>query len=188
MEYSPKLDPNDPIVRTRRHHRAYTVFGGDRRLRKTRYMTPKGLVPDLTAAFGGQIDLDPCWEPASPIVARHTFTKKQNGLNKDWGGCLMFAVYVNPPYGDKKWIYKSIAEAHAGARIIMLLPVRTDAVYHQRLLKAATDFVLIEGRLSFTAAGKKDEDATPAAFGSMLVGLNQSVRALAHLGVLVSPK
>lgn len=158
------------------------VLGGDARHRTSSHggnawLTPALFVGHIRDAFGGAIDLDPCTEPQNPTGARRFYTAADDGLKRRWRG----RVFLNPPYSPiEPWIDKAIVEANNGARIYLLVPVRTDAGYHQRLLAAATDVLFVRGRLKFVRA---DGGASGhAAFASMIVGLNVSIAPLEHLG------
>jgi phage N-6-adenine-methyltransferase len=163
-----------------RLHRA--VLGGDARHRDgahrgNAWLTPPAFIEEIVRAFGGAIDLDPCTEPSNPAGARQFYTVADNGLMRLWRG----RVFVNPPYSPlEPWVDKAIWSAAAGARIYMLLPVRTDAAYHQRLLAATTDVLFLRGRLKFARAD--GGEAGSPAFASMVVGLNVSTEPLQHLG------
>ena len=158
------------------------VMGGTARHRDgahrgNAWLTPAWFVEEIRAAFGGRIDLDPCTEPTNPTGARRFFTAEDDGLRRAWKG----RVFVNPPYSPSEpWIDKAIASAKAGARIYMLLPVRTDAAYHHRLLAAATDVLFLRGRLKFVPAD--GGLAGSPAFASMVVGLNHSTTPIFHIG------
>ena len=141
------------------------------------WLTPTWFIEEIRTAFGGRIDLDPCTEPSNPTGARRFFTAKDDGLRRAWKG----RVFVNPPYSPSEpWIDKAIASSRAGAQVYMLLPVRTDTGYQQRLLAAATDVLFIHRRIKFVPADG-GKSGSPA-FGSMVVGLNLSTAPLAHLG------
>jgi hypothetical protein len=163
----------------------YTVLGGAARARKSEdrgnaWLTPREFVELVRAAMGGIIHLDPATEVGNPTGAFTFYTALDDGLYLPWWG----NVFLNPPYSPLgPWVEKAIESAKAGARIYMLVPVRTDAAYHQRLLAASTDVLLLRGRLSF-ARPDVEERPKPAAFGSMLVGLGgASTQPLNHLGV-----
>jgi site-specific DNA-methyltransferase (adenine-specific) len=163
----------------------HIVLGGDAGTRPCEHRgnaweTPAAIVDDVRDAFGGRIDLDPATEPHNPVGAARFYTAAEDGLMQAWGPVN---VYLNPPYSKvEPWIAKAIAESAAGARIYMLLPVRTDAAYHQRLLHDATDVLFVRGRLAFVHADLRGRPK-PAAFCSMFVGLNISTKPLLHLGV-----
>jgi phage N-6-adenine-methyltransferase len=157
-------------------------MGGDARHRTgadrgNAWLTPTWFVEEIRTAFGGTIDLDPCTEPHNPTGARRFYTAADDGLKKPWRA----RVFLNPPYRPvEPWIDKAIRSARRGARIYMLLPVRTDTAYHQRLLAAATDIVFIHHRIKFIRADG-GKSGSPA-FGSMIVGIGVSTAPLSHLG------
>ena len=170
-----------------RSKRAHLLAGGQAGHRSgshdgNRWLTPSFIVSLVKASLGGIIHLDPATEPGNPTGALSRFTVADDGLSKNW--TKFTTIFINPPYSTlKPWIDKAIEASHAGCEVILLLPVRTDAEYHQRLLCEATDFILIRGRLKFGRPEAEGESS--AMFGSMLVGLNHSVADLKHLGVLV---
>jgi len=126
----------------RRLHRV--VLGGDARHRcgehrGNAWLTPAALVAEIRRALDGVIDVDPCTEPHNPTGARRFFTAAaDDGLTKRWRG----RVFCNPPYSP---IQPWIDHPRGAARIYMLVPVRTDAAYHQRLLAAADDVLFLRG-------------------------------------------
>ena len=149
----------------------------DGKHRGNAWLTPEAFLAQIRRAFGGVIDLDPCTEPHNPTGALHFFTADDDGLRRTWTG----HVFVNPPYSPvEPWIATAITSAAQGAQIYVLLPVRTDAAYHQRLLAAATDVLFIYRRLKFVPADG-GKSGSPA-FGSMVVGLGVSTAPLSHLG------
>jgi phage N-6-adenine-methyltransferase len=159
------------------------VIGGDAGRRDgahrgNAWLTPESFVAEIRRAFNGTIDLDPCTEPRNPTGARRFYTAQDDGLALPWTG----NVFCNPPYTPlEPWINKAIISADEGARVYMLLPVRTDAAYHQRLLAAAEDVLFLRGRLKFTKADGGRGGGSPA-FASMVVGIGVSTVPLSHLG------
>ncbi len=165
-----------------------TVIGGDARHRAgddrgNAWLTPEAMIEDVRRAHGGQIDLDPATEASNPTGARRFYTVREDGLKKSWRG----RIFLNPPYSPvEPWIDKAVAEAGNGAKIFLLLPIRLDALYHHRLLAAATDVLILKGRVRFARAD--GGEAKNPAFGSMIVGLNVSCKGLEHLGTLLTRK
>ena len=97
----------------------------------------------------------------------HPDESRRDGLNFDWSGQV---VWLNPPYGRqiKQWVKKAHAES-SRAKIVMLLPARTDtAWFHDFVVLHKVTF--LRGRLKF--GGHKDS----APFPSILVEMNQSNR------------
>lgn len=163
-----------------------TVFGNGAQGRKSEdrdnaWLTPTALLPAIRKVLGGQIGLDPCTELDNPTKARRFYTAADDGLRMPWRAKRIFC---NPPYSPvSPWIYKCMEAAKVGSHVALLLPVRTDAQYHQELFNAATDVLFFKGRLSFRRAD--GEPAGKPAFCSMLVGINVSCAPAAHLGVLL---
>lgn len=176
--------PKSNLIQLRR---ANTLAGGVARHRKggddgNRWLTPESIVEAVRAAFNGVIDLDPATEPSNPTGAIRHYTQLEDGLAQPWSR----RIFLNPPYSPiSPWIERSIEAEREGARIYLLVPVRTDAAYHHRLMTAATDVLFLRGRVRFRRA-----DGTVAgspAFASMIVGLGISVRRLRLDGVVYVP-
>ncbi len=135
----------------------------------TRWTTPPDLGALLNAALGC-FDLDPCAPSrngrAAPVKARLYLTNEDDGLAAHWSGL----VYVNPPYGRAlaRWMEKCWREAEAGARIVALVPARTDTRWWHDHVAGHADILLLRGRLKF---GGQHKDAP---FPSALVAWNLS--------------
>jgi DNA N-6-adenine-methyltransferase (Dam)/Protein of unknown function (DUF3102) len=104
------------------------------------WYTPPHIV-DLVEATLGEIDLDPCGHPDSPVRATTTYTAAEDGLARPWSGRL----YLNPPYGRQidGWIDKLVAEYESGSvtEAIALVPARTDTAWFRRLDRFPICFV-----------------------------------------------
>jgi phage N-6-adenine-methyltransferase len=91
--------------------------------------TPQAFFDELNEEFGFVLDV--CALPETAKCANF-YAPDADGLAQDWlldakgGWCWM-----NSPYGReiKAWIKKAAEEAQAGARIVALLPARTDTAY-----------------------------------------------------------
>jgi phage N-6-adenine-methyltransferase len=171
-----------------RNRGVHVLAGGDARHRKgvddgNRWLTPAAIVEAVRVAFNGAIDLDPATEPSNPTRAVLFYTKADDGLKAPWPPVR---TYVNPPYSEiDRWIDHAIAAEKIGARIYMLVPVRTDAPYHHRLLAAATDVLFLRGRVKFIRPNGSAKGSP--AFASMIVGLGVSVRRLKLVGTVYVP-
>lgn len=87
--------------------------------KKDEVATPEILYDFLNGIHG--FDFDPC-----PIER-----PEWNGLTVPWGK----VNWVNPPFSEtKKWIEKAVEEQKKGNKTIMLLPLRTNAVYWKKLV------------------------------------------------------
>ena len=85
-----------PNARRRAPERSY--WGqGDKEDRDSRF-TPSDFMEGIYAAFG-EIDLDPCGHPLSPVIAHRRILPSDggDGLVDDWSGKVAF---VNPPYSQ----------------------------------------------------------------------------------------
>lgn len=114
--------------------------------------TPQSLFNSLNGVF--HFTLDPCSTDANAKCEKH-YTQEQNGLEQTWEG---ETVFCNPPYGRHigEWVRKC-AEESKHARIVLLIPARTDTSYFHEYIyhKAFTQF--IRGRLKFEMGGGATE-------------------------------
>lgn len=106
--------------------------------------TPQAFFDKYNDKF--QFSLDVCATKENAKCASF-FTKKEDGLNKDWGGAV---CWMNPPYGRqiKLWMQKAYQESLSGATVVCLVPSRTcTAWWHDYAMKGNIEF--IRGRLKF---------------------------------------
>jgi DNA N-6-adenine-methyltransferase (Dam) len=136
------------------------------------WYTP-GPVFDLVVATLGEVDLDPCWHPGSPVRARVTYTVENDGLVQPWSG----KTYLNPPYGRGigTWVVKLVDAYEAGdvGEGIALVPARTDTKWF-RLLDAFPR-CFVGGRLAFS----NHENSAP--FPAAIFYLGPNVERLAEV-------
>ena len=124
------------------------------------WATPLDFFNELDAEF--HFDLDPCADELNHKCKRY-FTKEQNGLLQNWGGCR---VFCNPPYGKEiaKWVEKSYREAtKENTLVVMLIPARTDTKYFHDFIYHRAEIRFVSGRLKFGSSTQS------APFPSMLV-------------------
>ena len=112
--------------------------------------TPQELFDKLNMSHN--FDLDVCATPFNAKCKRY-FTKKENGLSQPWhkhgGNCC----WMNPPYGRQisKWMKKAYEESLKGAKVVCLVPARTDTRWwHDYAMKGNIEF--LKGRLKFVGA------------------------------------
>lgn len=101
--------------------------------------------------------LDVCATKENTKCARY-FTPEDNGLKQVWQG----VCWMNPPYGREigAWMRKAYESAQAGAKVVSLVPARTDtAWWHEYAMKGKITF--IRGRLKF--GGHKNSAPFPSA-------------------------
>lgn len=120
------------------------------RMKNDEWITPRYITDAL-----GKFDLDPC-APASPPwkIAKRTFTKVHDGLNRPWKG----RVWLNPPFGREwhKWLHRLSQHVDGG---IVLIPARTETQdFFNYVWKSACGICFLKGRPYFHYVdGRKGE-------------------------------
>jgi transcriptional regulator with XRE-family HTH domain len=170
-----------PKARRRAPERAYWG-SGDKADRDSRF-TPPDFLATICAAFG-EIDLDPCGDVHSPVVARQRILLSEggDGLQDEWSGRFAF---VNPPFSEYlKWLRRAHHQWRAGnvETIVCLGPVRTDSSWFHQTLSGDADIYLLQGRVRFLNARGKAQH-TP--FSLMLTVLGAEIEQRERLGALV---
>lgn len=102
------------------------------------------------------------------------FTIEDNSLEQDWYTITKDTnngwLWLNPPYSKcKEFVDKAYSEMLLGAKIVMLIPSRTDTKwFHQFIYKqVGVEIEFIKGRLKF------GDSKNSAPFPSMLVIFNK---------------
>ena len=123
--------------------------------------TPQAFFDELDREF--HFTLDPCATPETAKCKKY-YTPTENGLLQDWNG---ETVFCNPPYGRElsKWIEKCANESKH-AKVIMLIPARTDTIAFHKYIYNKAEIRFIKGRIKFRINGKEGD---PAPFPSMVV-------------------
>jgi|TARA_Y100000296_G_C5170608_1_gene257097 site-specific DNA-methyltransferase (adenine-specific) len=132
---------------------------------KDDWETPQDLFDRLNEEFDFRLDV--CANAKNAKCGGY-FNKKDNGLNKSWW-LIKGYCWCNPPYGRQiiKWVEKAYMENKLnGARIVMLLPARTDTRYFHDYIYGKAEIRFIKGRLKFS------DSKNSAPFPSMLVVYN----------------
>lgn len=95
-----------------------------------------------------------------------------NSLQMNWHTTKGY-LWLNPPFGRgvKEWVKKCDTEAQEGAKIVALLPARTDTKYFHDHIYRKYEIRFLKGRLKFKLNGE-EHDAAP--FPSMLVIFEKS--------------
>jgi transcriptional regulator with XRE-family HTH domain len=164
-----------PKVRRRAQERAY--WGqGDKEDRDSRF-TPPDFLADIEAAFGA-IDLDPCANRLSPVIAERRILLDEggDGLVDDWSGRLAF---VNPPFSElTRWLARAAHEWKAGRveTVVCLVPVRTDSALFHDELSTAADIYLLRGRVRFLDLQGRGQ-STPFSLMVLTLGASASQKA-----------
>ena len=128
--------------------------------------TPPSLFNILDMEFN--FTLDPCCTKQT-AKCKKFFTKEEDGLIQDWSKDI---VFVNPPYGREigKWVEKSYNEAKKGAKVVMLIPSRTDTKWFHDFIYNKAKIRFLKGRIRFLQ-NKKELNAAP--FPTMLIIFNK---------------
>ena len=108
--------------------------------------TPDDLYNTLHNEFN--FTLDPCTNGENNKCNKF-YTEKENGLIQDWSKDI---VFMNPPYGREisQWIEKAYNDSLKGAKVVCLIPSRTDTKYwHDFIFNKASEVRFIKGRLKF---------------------------------------
>ena len=128
--------------------------------------TPPSLFNVLDMEFN--FSLFPCCTKQT-AKCKKFFTKEEDGLIQDWSKDI---VFVNPPYGREigKWVEKSYNEAKKGAKVVMLIPSRTDTKWFHDFIYNKAEIRFLKGRIRFLQ-NKKELNAAP--FPTMLIIFNK---------------
>lgn len=99
--------------------------------------------------------------------------KGVNSLEFEWSN-LRDWLWLNPPYGRglRAWVEKAHIEAQKGAKIIMLIPSRTDTSYwHDFIFSKGYEIEFLRGRLKFGGGIDKQGNPiiNPAPFPSAII-------------------
>ena len=114
--------------------------------RSEEWPTPQAFFDVLHREF--RFTLDPCATSAN-AKCRTFFTKKQNGLDSNWG---CHRVFCNPPYGRAMalWARKCFEASCDGALVVLLAHARTDTRwFHDWVYGKADEIRFVRGRLRF---------------------------------------
>ena len=107
--------------------------------------TPQDLFDRLNAVY--HFNTDVCAIPSNAKCADF-YTPEQDGLSREWRG----VCWCNPPYGREigRWVEKA---ANSLAKVVMLLPARTDTKWFHDYCLPFGKIEFIRGRLKFGGGG-----------------------------------
>lgn len=112
--------------------------------------TPLAIYQAMVEEFG-QFDLDVCASSSNSKGKEfYSATDLFSGLAKPWVG----NVWMNPPFGKTigKWVSRAYESGQQGARVVCLLPSRTDTKWWHDYCMKSNDIRFIKGRLKFGGA------------------------------------
>jgi len=117
------------------------------------WATPQDLFDRLNAIHG--FTLDVCALPENAKCAKF-YTPDMDGLAQDWKNNI---CWMNPPYGREigKWVKKAydatfMGWQHGGAKVVCLLPARTDTKWWHDYVIPHGKIEFLRGRLKFVGA------------------------------------
>lgn len=124
--------------------------------------TPADIAASVRAAFGGQIELDPCSNEHSIVGAQREYRLPEtDGLQAPWDAKTIF---VNPPYGSDPqrgtriihWFQRISMAASQGSEVIALVPVATNTKHWKDHVfpEASSICFLAQPRLRFLIEGE----------------------------------
>ena len=100
----------------------------------------------------GPFDLDAAASAGNTKVAQSFFTKEDSALAKgasSWG--LHTIAWLNPPYSQTRtFLAQAVLAVRAGAaRVVVLVPARTDTQWWHETVPHCSEVLLLKGRLKF---------------------------------------
>ena len=123
--------------------------------------TPQAFFDKLNARY--QFTLDVC-ATADNAKCEKFYTEQDNALRQPWVG----VCWMNPPYGREigKWVKKAHDATfpdwqHTGAKVVCLLPARTDTKWWHDYVIPHGKIEFLRGRLKF--GGHKNSAPFPSA-------------------------
>ena len=152
-----------------------TMFSSD----KQNWETPQDKWNEWNNIYDFQIDLASSKENSK--CGEFYIDEEIDSLSVDWHTLTDGWMWINPPYDQsKEFIKKCDEEAKKGAKIVCLLPSRTDTIAFHTYIYKKYEIDFLKGRLKFEINGepipyinKKTGKATgkgqSAPFPSMLV-------------------
>lgn len=133
--------------------------------------TPQDFFNKLDEKYNFVFDLaasqDNCKTEDGFSIEENSLEQNWNQITKDTNGGWL---WLNPPYSKcKEFVDKAWYEMTLGAKIIMLIPSRTDTKYFHEFIykKEGVEIEFIKGRLKF------GDSKNAAPFPSMLVIFNK---------------
>lgn len=110
------------------------------------WATPRAFFTAMHDEFA--FDIDVCASPENACLPTY-WTEQDDALSKSWNG---MSCWMNPPFGHGigKWVKKAYTEATNGARVVCLLPSRTDTSWWHDYVRNAKEIRFIRGRMRFS--------------------------------------
>lgn len=135
------------------------------------WCTPEKYLKIIRCFFDNDIQLDPCSNEESIVMAKKEIKLPEDGLSLEWN---YETIYVNPPYGRdyerktsiKDWI-KKCCDSHFiyNSEVLALIPVATNTSHWKNYIfeKACAICFLSDTRVKFIINGSDDNKGAPMA-------------------------
>jgi site-specific DNA-methyltransferase (adenine-specific) len=137
---------------------------------KDTWETPSEFWNELNQKYDFQFDLAASKQNTK---CHNYFDEEINSLEQDWHKINGW-LWLNPPFRQsKEFTRKCDEEAQKGAKILMLMPSRTDTKAFHNHINGKYDIIFLKGRLKFELGGKsvlsKNGKPQSAPFPSILI-------------------
>ncbi len=145
---------------------------------KKDWNTPPKYTDLVHEFFDNDLELDPCSNENSTVIAKTTYTEKDDGMAKSW---YKSSIFVNPPYGKGNkynmydWLKKGKeASEDVLSDVLYLIPVATNTKHFKELVfKTEGGICFLEDtRLKFWADGQEMAKGAPMACCFVYFGNN----------------
>lgn len=110
---------------------------------KFEWLTP----PWVFEALGVEFDLDPCspMDRSTFVPARHVFTQNDDGLAKDWFGC----VWMNPPFGTANGVHAWLHRFFSHGNGIGIIRADTSTSWWHQYVSQSSAVIFPKGRVRY---------------------------------------
>ena len=128
--------------------------------------TPSHEIAKVKNAFGGYINLDPCWHCDSAVNPGVGITKEQDCLKTDWTRYFFpnhtSTVFMNPPYSNSTPFIKKLTDTLDSNYDIMAITLTLAGIVSNKgtqslLKKYAVGGCSPTGRINFINGGKSND-------------------------------
>lgn len=150
--------------------------------------TPPELADATHRFFNNQLELDPCWNADSPIIAKRTIALPEDGLLVDWTKYRSF--FVNGPWSDLlPWVEKCFVTAsNVNCEGLFLARTESATRWAHALLASRNAHVDLHKRYCFPTAGEgPTTDTRPTTISYFGMDVDRFARSFDKLGTVYGP-
>lgn len=129
---------------------------------KTEWLTPPKMLEEACKKYNVNPILDPCADNGKHLKLPFNYTKKQDGLKRNW----IYDAFVNPPYGRElpPWVKKSYDEHKKhNITVLLLIFAKVGTSYWHDFIEDIAEVHNIRGRIRFIdgETGKVSKNSAP---------------------------